>query len=93
MLEAETPEHDFDGGNAATAGMEELIARRSEPSQCGGFGGLTEQPASAAATARATMRTTAKTPAWQVNAGVMARIATCMFIGQREIVGKVNGED
>jgi hypothetical protein len=38
------PEHDFDGGIAATAGLMVLIARRSEPSQCGGAGGEIEQP-------------------------------------------------
>lgn len=74
--------------------MEELTALRSDPSQRGGFGGLTEQPANAAAIASAITRASATSPACRLRAGVMARKANCMFMArQREIVGKVSGAD
>jgi hypothetical protein len=74
------PEHDFHGSDAATGGIEELTARLSDPSQRGGFGGLTEQPAKAAATAaaRATTRAMASQAACRVTVGAMK--ATCMFM-------------
>lgn len=87
-------EHDFDGSRAATDGVGALTARRSDPSQRGGFGALVEQPARTAATASATMRSAAIKLAWRVRAGVRARTARGMFMGvYRLIVGKVSGAD
>jgi hypothetical protein len=76
------PEHDFDGSDAATGGIEELTGRLSDPSQRGGVGGLTEQPAKAAATAAAgaTTRAMASKAACRVTVGAMARKAACMFM-------------